>query len=142
MSNKKFAGLKRVAAENPGAVVEAIKAIADKFQGMADNLKVMVENLQGGEEVHVEGDAAPAEPIPGQEGVTAAVQHIANETPDQMEEALNELYGDTDEALALIENLADNLDIPLSVSPVEEEGEETETEEAPEQEEEPAAVGD
>ena len=147
MSTAKFATLKRIATENPEGVAQAISTLKQKLQDQVDNLSAMEENLgAGGPPAPIEGDPAPVAPVPGApatvEARLAGLRRIAEEAPDQIEEALGEFYLGMDEVLALTENLADNLGVNLPDAQMDEE--DTTTDEAPDsmevEEEEPVAA--
>ena len=122
----KFAGLKRIAAEEPGAIDAAIDTLKAKLTEQLENLTTMQDILRGGDGAAAdeggEGIAVPP-PAGDEEGtplgeakpVMAGLKRIASDTPEDVEEALGEFYLAMDEVLALTENLADNLDIDLPV---------------------------
>ena len=155
----KFAGLKRIAAEEPGAVDAAIDTLKAKLTEQLENLETMQAHLRGGAPapaeggpvgelgddpdagLHGEGIAVP-EPAADENGtplgeakpIMAGLKRIAADAPEAIEEALGEFYLAMDEVLALTENLADHLDIDLPVgeNPMgEPEGEEKEEGGAP-----------
>ena len=108
--------LKRIAAETPGEFGKALDTLIEKLQEQVDNLTTMKENLGGlgGASTHVEGDPAPAQPVPGApETISAGLQETATEHPEMIEEAFKEFYLGLDEILSMTENFADALDIPL-----------------------------
>ena len=136
----KFAGLKRIAAEEPGAVDAAIDTLKAKLTEQLENLETMQAHLRGGAPapaeggpvgelgddpdagLHGEGIAVP-EPAADENGtplgeakpIMAGLKRIAADAPEAIEEALGEFYLAMDEVLALTENLADHLDIDLPV---------------------------
>ena len=125
MAFEKYASLKRIAAETPGEFGKALDTLIEKLQEQVDNLTTMKENLGGlgGASTHVEGDPAPAQPVPGApETISAGLQETATEHPEMIEEAFKEFYLGLDEILSMTENFADALDIPLPDAAVEEEG--------------------
>jgi hypothetical protein len=129
----KFAALKRIAAENPEAIAEAIDGLKSQLSEQLNNLTILQENL--GIVAPVEGaevkEGAPMEvaEVEGEEKF-AGLKHLAAEEPAQLEEALGEFYLAMDKVMAQTEALADNLGITLpDAAPVD--VEEEAVEEAP-----------
>lgn len=112
----KFAALKRIAAENPEAIAEAIDGLKSQLSEQLNNLTILQENL--GIVAPVEGaevkEGAPMEvqEVEGEEKF-AGLKHLAAEEPAQLEEAFGEFYLAMDKVMAQTEALADNLDITL-----------------------------
>lgn len=112
----KFAALKRIAAENPQAIAEAIDGLKSQLSEQLNNLTILQENL--GIVAPVEGaevkEGAPMEvqEVEGEEKF-AGLKRLAAEEPAQLEEAFGEFYLAMDKVMAQTEALADNLDITL-----------------------------
>lgn len=123
MAFVKFASLKLVASQTPEEFGKALDTLIESLQTQVENLTTMKENLSGGgAPAHVEGDPAPAAPVPGApETISAGLQETAEEHPEQIEEAFGEFYLAMDKILSMTENFADALDIPLPDAAVEEE---------------------
>jgi cytochrome c553 len=143
----KYAKLKRLAADEPEAIGEAIAELRDKFMSQVEALDALAENL----------NLTPEDVEPGLEGVepeaefsefeaekssskkaskfAAGLRRTADEEPEEVEISLNEIYSNIDVLAQGVENLADNLGVELVEEPSEEEAEESteeaETEEAP-----------
>lgn len=109
MSNPKFASLKRLAAESPEQVNEAIEFIKGKLSDSLNNLTILQENLGA---VTLDANGQNPKPVEG-DAKFASFKRIAEEKPELMEQALGEFYGDMDEVMAFTENLADHLDLDL-----------------------------
>lgn len=139
VSNQKFAALKRIAAENPEAIAEAIDGLKSQLSEQLNNLTILQENLGIKEPVGEvkEGEPVEVKDVEGEEKF-AGLKHLAAEEPAQLEEAFGEFYLAMDNIMAQTEALADNLDITLpDAAPVD-----VETEAAEEGESVPAEVAE
>ena len=130
-AGKKFATLRRIAADEPQEVDAALSQLAEGFSELGTALQSMSQNLDlGGAPVTASLKAR----IAAKKNYAARFRRLAEEAPEQFEGAYNEVYQALDGLAEDMENAADNLGITLA-SPVGADG-------APGLESEPEGIAD
>jgi hypothetical protein len=108
----KFAKLRRVAAEEPEVLQKALMTVADAFREIPDSLEAFSENL---DLVRPGKTASIRERVAARNRYAAAFRQIAEEQPERIAEALNDLYAEVNDAVDALEDVSDQLGIELVV---------------------------
>lgn len=113
----KFAKLKHFAAEEPAEVQGALDELAGSLQELHDGVQALTENL---DLVDVTKEENPAGHMAAKNKFARGFRRLAEENPEALADALNEIYHTLDDIAAGTENLASGLGIELTETPVEE----------------------
>lgn len=116
-ASSKWARLRQVAAEEPKEADAAIAELAEALGVMADSLHNLRTNL---DLIEAPKTASVKARIIATRKYAAKFRQIANEEPEIVADALNEVYHSLDDVAGAVETLAKNLGIELSLSPAEE----------------------
>ena len=113
----KFSTLRQVAKHKSAEVGEALEQLGEAFGELADRVHAFRENL---DLVDAPKTANLKVRIAAARSLGTRFRQIANDSPEMMAEAINELFHTLDDVAAGVENLADNLGIELVMTPAEE----------------------
>lgn len=126
--NDKTANLRRIAAEEPHEVGNALDELSGLFSdiatvlsGMARETAALKENLNLEEPGRT---ASIRDRVAARRNYARTLRRIANETPEELGIALSEVYAQLDDAASGIEALAQRFGLPLEESPEEDEEDE------------------
>jgi hypothetical protein len=117
----KYARFRQLANEDPAAMSEALVELSKAFSSLAEASEALVENL---DLAPIPVEASVKEKIASRTRFASALKRTANENPEAVEAAVNEIYNAVDEVAAALENLAGNLGFELSETEEEVPGEE------------------
>lgn len=112
----KWAKLRQVAEDHSPEAAEALEQLGQVFGELADRVDAFRENL---DLVDAPKSAHLKTRIAARRALGTRFRQIAQETPDQMGAAVNELFHVLDDVAAGIENFAENLGIELTTTPAE-----------------------
>jgi hypothetical protein len=115
--NAKWAQLRRVADENSPQAAEALDQLAQAFGELADRVDAFRENL---DLVDAPVTASLKTRIAAKRALGTRLKKYAEESPQILADAVNELFKSLDEVAAGVEAFADNMGIELNMTPVEE----------------------
>jgi hypothetical protein len=110
----KYARLRQVAAEEPKEVDAALGELAEAFGAMADGLNNLRDNL---DLIQAPKTAKLAVRIAAARKYAKAFKQAAEETPEVVADALNEIYNSLDEIAAGVENLAEHIGVEINSTP-------------------------
>lgn len=116
-NDAKWAKLRRVADENGPEAAEALEQLGAAFGELADRVDAFRENL---DLVDAPKSASLKTRIAARRALGARFKHYAQENPDVLANAVNELFHSLDDVAAGVEAFADNMGIELTMTPVEE----------------------
>jgi len=115
--NNKTANLRRIAAEEPHQVGKALDElsrlfsdISEVFKGLAGDASALKENLDLAEPGKT---ASIRMRVQARRNYAKTLRQVANETPEELGAALNEIYRDLDEAVSGIEAMSERFGLPL-----------------------------
>ena len=106
----KFAQFKQIANEDPSASSDALCELSEAFSSMAEASEALIENLDLSP---TPKEASLREKVAARKKFATMLKKLANENPERVEEALNEIYNAVDEVALAIENLSSNLGFTL-----------------------------
>jgi len=142
---ERYARLRQVAAEEPEQAEAGLDEMANAFGALADSVTALRENL---DLVTPIASANVQAKVLARKHYAKAFRQIAEENPQELEGAINQVYQSLDEVAEALENYADHMgleiqeptqepeQIPMKEAPAEEP-----VEEAPEEEHEAAGSG-
>jgi len=107
----KYATLRRIAADEPHEVDAAFTQLASGFSDLASALAAMNRNLDLG---GLPAEASLKARIAAKRNYAARFRRLAEEAPQELEAAYNEVYQALDGLAEDMENAADNLGITLT----------------------------
>ncbi len=106
----KFARVKQVAAEDPQGAGEGLEQVGDAFGQLADAVQYLRENL---DLVDAPAEAPLKDRIAARRAFAKNFRQIAEQDPESLEQAINEVYQSLDETAIALENYADNMGLDL-----------------------------
>jgi hypothetical protein len=114
---KAFVALRQIAAEEPQELGLAFSQITASLRVIASHLHRASLNL---DLVAPSKTASIREKITARNKFARALRRIAEESPEQIGEVLNDVYAELDKVVVEVENLADHLDVDLVIPESEE----------------------
>jgi hypothetical protein len=124
-ASDKFASLRQIAADEPQELGLAMSQVTASIRRIASNLHRASINL---DLIQPSKTASVREKIAARNQFAAGLRRIAEESPEQIGEVLNDVYAELDRVVTEVENLADHLDVELVAVEPTEEGEASEAE--------------
>lgn len=112
----KWAKLRQVADEHAPEAAEALEQLGQAFGELADRVDAFRENL---DLVDAPKNAALKTRIAARRALGANFKRIAEESPEIMAGAVNELFHSLDDVAGAVEAFAENMGIELTMTPVE-----------------------
>ncbi len=116
-NDAKWATLRRVADENSPEAAEALDQLAQAFGELADRVDAFRENL---DLVDAPKTASLKTRIAARRALGGRLKKYAEENPQILADAVNELFKSLDDVAAGVEAFAENMGIELNMTPVEE----------------------
>jgi hypothetical protein len=116
-NDSKWATLRRVADENAPEAAEALDQLAQAFGELADRVDAFRENL---DLVDAPVTASLKTRIAARRALGTRLKKYADENPEVLAQAVNELFHSLDDVAAGVEAFAENMGIELTMTPAEE----------------------
>jgi hypothetical protein len=113
----KFAKLRYIAEASPEKIEGDLQILAETCHAQAEAFANLLQNL---DLVHAKAGSSAKERVATAKRYASGLRRIAEETPGKLQEALSEAWHSLDEQAGILETLAEDLDIHLDMTPVEE----------------------
>lgn len=113
----KYATMRHVAENMPGEIEKDLTLLADACAAQAEAFDALRENL---DLIRAPKEASIKVRVAAAKQYAAEFRRIAEESPEQLADAVREAYHSLDEQAGALETLAEHLDIELGATPAEE----------------------